>query len=172
MIEPKQWYDHVHNNLRNIAEMYGLEVNKVIGIFVSLSAQKDFDWNMKQTIQYIRREPLIGMYSRQQIKACDRILAGEDPLSVWHKYSFKYRNFYDSLLLRDGAICVDTHMINAYLKKHPHSRLHRVEIAAIFKRAKLYNTVAKWIKKEASINQLKTYEMQAVLWVQQRGQLF
>lgn len=167
------WYNQIHEICKSLAEQYGLTVEIVAGIIVSLSAQTSWRDNLQQAKEYLETgKPKTGLFTKQQIISCNRIKAGENPLNVWGKYAFKYRNFYRSLLLEDGAVTVDSHMIAAYLKRHPKSRLHNVPKDKIFRSHRLYSIIQRWIISEAKKQDLPTYQMQAQLWVEHRGQMF
>lgn len=149
-----------------------LTLEQVAGVFVTFSAQKDFHINLSQTIQFLDGKPITGMYSRKQLDTARRIMRGEDPLTVWARESQKYRNFYESILLRDGAVCVDTHIIRYYLNKYPKSKLHRIEIKRIFESKWAYTIIQKDVRKVAVQLNLKSYQAQAHLWVIQRGSMW
>lgn len=169
----KDWYYVVNQELTVLAIQYGLSIECVTGIFVSLSAQVPYEENMRLCKMFLSTGNLSGMMvCRAKINACKRIKSGEEPLSVWYRTSFKYHNFYKSLLLQDNAVCIDTHMINMYLEQHPYSKLFDYTLAQIFKSAKLLEPIRKWILRQANQYQLKTFEMQSVLWVEYRGQMF
>lgn len=166
------WYENLNSLLKAMAIPNNLTIEQVAGVFVTFSAQKDFAINLSQTIQFLDNKPITGMYSQKQLQTARRILSGEDPLSVWAKESQKYRNFYESILLKDGAVCVDTHIIRYYLNKHPHSKLHRIEIKRIFERKWAYVTIQRHIRRVAVDMNLKSYQAQAHLWVIQRGSMW
>lgn len=169
MTESHLWYEEVNRTLQGLADKHNLTLEQVVGIFVTFSAQKDFSINLTQTVQFLDNTPLTGMYSRKQVETAVRILNGENPLDIWGRLSQKYRNFYHSLLLRDGAVCVDTHIIRYYLNKHPYSKIHRITIEDVFKRRWAYEIIQKHIMVVSKEMGLKTYQAQAHIWVLQRG---
>lgn len=172
MTESHLWYDNLNSLLHSLAVSHNLTIEKVAGIFVTFSAQKDFAINLNQTIEFLDGRPITGMYSGKQLSTANRILAGEDPLNVWAKESLKYRNFYYSILLQDGAVCVDTHIIRYYLKLHPYSKLHRLDLEAIFKRKWAYVTIQRYVRRVSVQMGIKTYQAQAYIWVVQRGAMW
>lgn len=166
------WYEYLNNQFHLLAQKHNLTVEKVVGIFVTFSAQKEFSENLTQTIQFLENKPITGMYSQRQLSTARRILSGECPKSLWAKRSHKFRNFYDSIFLRDGAVCVDTHIIRYYLKKYPYSKLHRIDMKVIFERQWAYQIIQNHVRKVASEMGLKSYQTQAHIWVSQRGSMW
>lgn len=160
------------NTLCNkLAKKYGLPLSSVVGILVNLSSQKDWKSNITQTIQFLKGKQLTGMYSNKQLVTCQRIKQGEDPLTIWGKLSFKYRNFYLSILNPEdiNPICIDTHMINFYLDRYPSSKLHKLEKVKVFSSKKWYTRIQDEIRKEAKILDLVPSHCQAIIWAQQRN---
>lgn len=172
MEQPHLWYEYLNNQFHLLAQKHNLTLEKVAGVFVTFSAQKEFSENFTQTIQFLENKPITGMYSRKQLSTATRILQGECPTQVWAKESQKFRNFYDSILLKDNAVCVDTHIIRYYLSKHPYSKLHRLDIKRIFERRWAYQIVQNHVRKIASEMGLKSYQAQAHIWVVQRGAMW
>ena len=169
-MENHLWYERVNEQCNNLADTFDLPLKTVVGIVVNLSAQTKWEMNILQANQYLLgHDKLSGMYSKHQLNGCDLIKAGVDPLQYWGRTSFKYRNFYKSILLMDGAVCIDTHMINLYLSLHPSSRLHKYSKSDIFRSYKLYTIIANWVRKLAVQSNYKTYQMQAKLWCEYRG---
>lgn len=163
------WYKIVNIICHKLAKKYSLQVNQIAGIIVTLSAQKNWKLNIRQTIEFLKGKKLTGMYSGTQFNNCKRIINGENPLNIWGKTSFKYRNFYLSILGCEKACCIDTHMINWYLNKYQNSKLHRVKKETIFANKANYSLIQKAVIKEAKQNNLIPSHMQAIIWVQQRN---
>lgn len=170
--KPHLWYESLNRICKELSQIHNVPLATIAGILVTFSAQKVFSENLTQTLQFLCGLPIQGMYSKTQLNNCQRILSGEDPLSVWAKESYKYRNFYASILLQDGAVCVDSHIINHYLEKHPHSRLHKLDRKRIFESKRYYQTIQDYVRKFAAEMGMKSYQAQAHLWVIQRGQMF
>lgn len=166
----KLWYDNLNKVCQDYSQRFGLSIETIAGIIVTLSAQKKWELNILQAEEFLKLGQVKGFHSYSQINQCKLIEQGIDPLKVWGRTAFKYRNFYKSILLQDGAVCIDTHMINLYLAKHPASHLHRVnDTNKIFKSHRLYSIIARWVIKEAKKHNLPTYQMQAQLWVEYRN---
>lgn len=169
----QDWYQKVNAMCGDLARQHGLTLRQVAGIVVSLSAQKSWAWNELQTRQFLAGEPLTGMVSTSQIETCLKIRSGVDPLDIWGKRSMKYRNFFASILLQEGAVCIDTHMIRYYCRTHPHSKVVRWSLKEkVFASEAKYNVIAKWVAKQAKKDGMKTFEKQAQLWVEIRGKEF
>jgi hypothetical protein len=165
------WYKIVNIICYKLSKKYNLELWQVVGILVSLSAQKAWKTNIRQTIEFLKGKQLTGMYSGIQLNTCKKILFGEDPMNIWGKTSFKYRNFYLSILNPEdpNPVCIDTHMINWYLSKFPFSKLNRVKKDSIFANKKHYTLIQNQIRKEAIQNNIIPSHYQAIVWVQQRN---
>lgn len=164
----QNWYIHVHILCKKLARKYNQPLETVVGILVSLSAQKSWKWNIRQTIEFLKGRKLTGMVSQSQIRSCKRILSGENGLNVWSQRSFKYRNFYASIInpYDTAPICVDTHMINWYVSKFPHSKINPEKV---FTSQRYYSTIQKAIRKEAIQHNIIPSHYQAILWVRQRN---
>ncbi len=168
------WYKVVNHICRKYAHKYNLETYQVVGILVTLSAQKDWKTNIKQVSQFLQGKPLTGMYSGIQIVNCNKIRSGINPLDIWGKTSFKYRNFYGSILDPEDTkpICVDTHMINWYLANFKYSKLHKVNKASIFANKQNYTTIQNAIRNKAKELNVVPSHAQAILWINQRNNAF
>lgn len=164
----KNWYPYVNHLCKSLAISHNLEVWQIAGILVSFSGQKKWKDNIQQTRDFLDNIPLKGMFSSAQLNAAERIRSGENPFDVWNKNSSKYREFYKSILLIDGACCVDSHMIKFYFKTFPTSKLPK-DFTKIFSSPKLYKVVQNWIIKQARQQGLQSYEMQSILWCEIRG---
>ncbi len=167
--KPHLWYESLNRICGELSKLHNVPIATVTGILVTFSAQKVFSENLNQTVQFLSKLPITGMYSRKQLQTAQAILEGADPLKLWAKESHKYRNFYASVLLQDGAVCVDTHIIRHYLEKHPYSKLHKVETKRIFESRKAYGIIQDYVRKIAVQMGLRTYQAQAHIWVIQRG---
>ena len=165
----QDWYITVHNLCKNLSKTYNVPFESVVGILVSLSAQKSWKWNIRQTIEFLKGKKLNGMVSQVQLRSCKRILfGGENPPDVWNKRSFKYRNFYACILNPNDPdpVCVDTHMINWYVSKYPNTR---IEPHKVFTNERYYTVIQKAIRKEAQTYNIIPSQYQAILWVRQRN---
>jgi len=165
------WYQTVNTICRKLAKNYDVPLETVVGILVTFSAQKDWKTNIRQCIEFLKGKAITGMYSKIQLKNCERILSGENPLTIWGKTSFKYRNFYLSILNPEdpNAVCIDTHMIRWYLNNFPESKLHRVKRESIFRSKKAYSQIQNTIKKQANKLNLIPSHYQSILWIEQRN---
>lgn len=163
------WYYEANALCRELAQQYNLPLETVVGIVVNLSALTRWEENVEQAKSYLNGKPLRSMHFKHQLSSCDLIRAGVDPLKMWSATSFKYREFYNSILLKDGSVCIDTHMIQAYRLRHPRSVINSVSVDKVFKSKKYYTLIQNWVKREARKHNLKTFEMQSVLWVIQRA---
>jgi hypothetical protein len=165
------WYKVVNIICRKLAKKYDLPLETIVGILVNLSAQKDWKTNIRQCIQFLKGQKLTGMYSQTQLVNCKRILSGENALDIWGKTSFKYRNFYASILNPDdlNPVCVDTHIIRWYLTKYTSSKLHRVKRETIFANKRNYELIQNTIRKEAKERNLVPSHYQAIIWIEQRN---
>lgn len=168
-METYLWYENTNELCNDLADEFDLPLKTVVGIVVNLSAQTRWEVNMLQARQFLLGQDLTGLHSIQQLNGCDKIKAGVDPLQLWGRTAFKYRNFYKSILLMDGAVCIDSHMINLYLSKHPTSLLHKKTKSQIFASSKYYSIIANWVRKLAMQEGYKTFQMQAKLWCEYRG---
>lgn len=167
------WYETLHRICKELAAIHGLTLETVAGVLVTFSAQKRFSENLTQTVQFLTGVPITGMYSRRQLATAQAILAGTDPMQTWGKTSFKYRNFYQSILLQDGAVCVDTHIIRHYLTRHPRSKVHRLgSIERVFDTRWAYELIQKYVRTFARKAGLTSYQAQALIWVEQRGEMW
>lgn len=96
---------------------------------------------------------------------------GENPLNIWGKNAFKYRQFYGSILYPDHPeyVCIDTHMINWYKAKFKTSVLHQVAKEKVFTSKRYYSLIQKAVRNEAKKQNLIPSQAQAKLWIEQRG---
>jgi len=167
------WYKIVNTIVNKLAKKYNKTPEQVTGVLVSLSGQTSWKTNITQCIELLKSaRPRTGMFSGDQLRAANRILlSDEKPLAVWGKRSFKYRNFYGSIIdpCDPVPVCIDTHMINWYLTKYKRSRLHKVDKKKVFKSRKLYTLIQNEVRKEALKMKVVPSHAQAIIWVQQRG---
>jgi len=169
------WYKIVNTICRKLSAKYNVPIESVVGILVTLSAQKDWKTNIRQTIQFLKYGRILdGMYSQVHLTNCKRIVNGIDPLDIWGKNSFKYRNFYGSIIDPEDTkpVCIDTHMINWYKAKYQRSILNKVGKEKIFTSKRYYTLIQNAVRKEAKIMGLIPSHTQAVIWVNQRKSMF
>lgn len=171
-MNPKNWYNVLNTLCVKLGRKYDVSPEIVAGIITELSAQKQFKENIRQTIQFLKNKPLTGMVTKKQIINCEKIRNGQNPLNIWSEKSLKYRNFYGSILLNPESCCIDSHLINIYLKAKPKSKLHRAKKEAIFSSKVKYAIIQNWVIKGARQNGMRPYEYQAFLWCTHRGQNF
>lgn len=167
----ENWYFDIHTQLLELAKDHNLPFLPVVGAFVSLSGQKKLSDNWIQINELLTfGECKTGMFSGAQIRAAKRCLSGENPLDVWSKTSLKYRNFFKSIINPNckDATCVDSIIIQCYLKKHKYSSLHKKEKRQIFASKKLYSIIQNWVRKEANKLSLIPSQCQALLWCEFR----
>lgn len=166
------WYESLNRICSELGRLHNVPLATVAGVLVTFSAQKKFSENLNQTVQFLSGVPIQGMYSKKQLETAKAIMAGADPLLTWNKESLKYRNFYESILLTPGAVCVDSHIIKHYLAKHPYSKLHKKPVESIFGAPRAYRLIQEYVRKFARSMGMESYQAQAYLWVLQRGNMW
>lgn len=170
-IKAKNWYRDVHQWCRTLSVETGYTLEQVVGVLVSLSAQKRWALNREQCLEVLDGRKVTGLCSRAQLDACDRILNGEHPLDVWSSRSLKYRSFYACIINPDckQSVCIDSIMIRWYKSRYPECWTACFTAKQIFESRKRYETVQNYVRDLANAVELVPMELQAWIWCRQRG---
>jgi len=150
-INNKNWYD---NSNEIIKQFYPKDYNLFIDILAITSPLTNVKLNLLNTIKtvdnikYKRKNNIVYGLANKQIK---RNLTQYEEVKKFN--GVKINNFAKSLRLIDGHVCIDTWMLKAFnLKRHAPTKYDVRYITEI-------------IKSISDKLDMKTYEVQACLWV-------
>jgi len=155
----KNWY---RDSNKVIKDMFGNDYKDFIYLLAVTSPRNSVNIN---TLFAIRAYTCIKQNKPHLIKygICHKTIYGNIKRVSRHDYKhvtgIKVRAFIDSLLLKDGSICIDIWMRKVYNIKHV--TLSKRDISRI---TKSINTIAKRLN-------MYTYEVQACLWSYAKSEL-
>lgn len=89
----------------------GVTREQAAGVIAALSPLTPWNRNKELAVRAVSDGHASGTLGNS-VRAADRILAGEDPLSVLK--SDKVRNFYLSIMGSDTAVCIDRHALEVF----------------------------------------------------------
>lgn len=153
------WYTDAHELAWTLAGEGGVEM--AAGVIAALSPRTPWGRNKELAVRAFADGHASGTLG-VSVRAADRILAGEDPLTVLK--GDKVRNFYLSIMGGTNSVTVDRHALEVYLGK----RFLDAERPPVGKR--LYREVSEayviaaddW---EARKHGLTPVQVQAITWL-------
>ena len=167
-MEGLNWYKEAHSFALSLSKKHNKPLDMVVGVIAILSPQKKWELNKLQANLFLEGKELVGMVSSKQLESAQRIVNGENFLSVINKGSMKIKNFYHNILTPNcpNFITIDTHMVKIYRKQFPYTKVKSPK--QVFQSKKFYNLLANWVKREAALNGVLPCEYQAHLWVMKK----
>lgn len=151
--------------MRSLAERYGFPLESVIGAFVALSPNNDYNKNLRSLVTllwgfkagHLDCDLTVTTYTSNKFKAWD-ILAGKSPMDVIK--GLKTRSFYQNILNPEdrGPVTIDGHMVAI-----ASGRYLRMSEASIGKES--YHRLAGAVTRVANKAGLIPSQVQAVCWL-------
>ena len=150
-IENAHWYEASHDSAARYCKANGLDLNTFLAVTAILSPRVQVVRNIRLARQWAMGRNPKGIMS-QRVRALE-IYHGSGKVS-----GTKIKAFLGSLLLRDGEVCIDTHMssIFGYTKGELMSETKRYRLA----REKAQRIIRRLAKRYG----MTSYQAQACLW--------
>lgn len=110
--EGKAWYSKCREYCVEISKEFGVELERVIGVFSALSPQKSYSVNKRILKDYFQGKR--NIHTKIQVSKCDWIMRGDDIKKCLG--GLKTVNFYHNILNpSDSNWCtIDRHILNIF----------------------------------------------------------
>ena len=161
--EGKTWYTKLNRYCRELGELYNQPTWKVTAIMSALSPRTSFANNVHDTEALLRdgknaklKSPL---FFKKAIAIYDAKCYNEVREMFSEKTGRKTLSFWENLMLVGNRTTIDTHMLQLFDMKGSLT-------------PKKYREMEQSIQEYADKIGLKAYDLQAILWVIQRGEAF
>lgn len=167
MKEGLSWYVDARHKADSMARSYGTPSSVVCGVIAALSPGCDWNLNLVYAdtlmeayfIQGYRGKklPLVGSYGRLNVQKAERIMSGEEPLSVLG--GKKVRAFYQTIFdpSDNTTVVVDRHAKSAAIgEKNTQS--------SVVKNSE-YEFLSRHYQLVAKENNLLPWQVQSIVWV-------
>lgn len=152
----RTWYDDARNLALGLVHT-GLTLEGAAGVIAALSPLTPWNRNKELAVRAVSDGAASGTLGNS-VRAANRMLAGEDPLSVLK--SDKVRNFYLSIMGSDEAVCIDRHALEVFHGKRYTDKTR----PAVGKR--LYREAADAYREAAAtLPDTSATELQAIVWL-------
>lgn len=159
----KDWYKKLNRYLRDLSIEYSQPTWKVAAIMSILSPRTSFSNNVNDTEKLLKygsnaklKSPL---FKEKALKAYNAKSYDEVKALFNEKTGRKTLSFFENLLLIGNRTTIDTHILQLFNVKGSLTQ-------------KKYREVEKAIQDYAEKINCKAYDLQAILWVVQRGEAF
>jgi hypothetical protein len=156
-IHNKNWYLNSNNLIKSKFKNDYILFIKLLAVTSPRNTVKRNTFLALKTFDYIKTNKTIdfsyGIANKQIKNNVNRVINGK------YIKGKKINSFIDSLLLKDGSICIDVWMLKAF------------NIKRIIPTNKDIRIISKTVKTIAKKLNLKTYEVQACLWCYAKKEL-
>jgi hypothetical protein len=149
------WYRDAGYDCQNIAKEFGLSLAVACGLVAAWSPRMRWDRNLLVAREHMQGKKHLGMDKSAQ--RADRVLVhGIDALNT--PTGHKTHNFAWNLFGDYNAVTIDTHMISA-------AGLEQENVSS----GLMYEELSQAVRRLAKRHGLQNAEMQALIWIAQRG---
>lgn len=156
------WYYILHDYAQNLAERNGLTLLQTAGIISALSPMVMFTTNLRDAERFCATRSIANLatYNSQRLKALRIIGAKTEKEVLAILGGSKTKSFFLNILKPDESldVVIDTHML----------RFFDIKVLT----PKRYRQASNHVLECASDLNLKPHQVQALIWVAQRGKAF
>lgn len=160
----KRWYVDANRFCRNVAKRYGVSIRQVAGILAALSARTSWTDNKRKAVRYLAGDRAV--HTGSNVAKCDRILTVDDDDAIMAILNGdKTRRFYHNIVhpLDSEYVTLDSWMTNLIGVEYGKLKVKGGYQETLYER---YESV---VQNVAASMHMRPLELQAALWVSDRG---
>jgi hypothetical protein len=154
----RHWYKQARTSCRRLARAYDEELETVVGIAAALSPGTPWKRNLISTHGVLEdtwdQSRFYHTFGNGNLQKAWAIRLRQEPLEVLGGH--KVRGFYRSILLQDGAVADDAWMYD----------VNDLGYSSTTPPKGHYEACKESVKMIASREDMKTYQVQAIIWIQ------